>query len=445
VTLVVLAGWTLFAFAGFYPWTTIPLMAGALALAALERPKLVTAGTRVLDLALLAALGGMALQLVPLPAETRASLAPAATAFDRALRVNAGVVPPRPISLDPNATGHALLVSAACLLAFFTTRSVLQRSGVRTVARGVAGLGLVLAPLTIVQHATSPRLLYWTWVPYVGNARPYGPFMNRNDLATWLVLAVPLTIGYLFARFESRRSARAGSLVAVMADSTAAWLLGAAGLMSAALIATLSRSGLAGAATAACVLAACAAWRTSWKVGVVWLLVAGAGALVAAAAFANIGDLAARLDAAVSEGAAGRLSIWRQTWPMARAFWPTGTGVGAYQYGMIPYQTSTRLFYLNHAHSGYLQLLSEGGALLVIPAAVAIGAAITQVYRRTMADRTPIFWIRAGAASGLIGFLTQSIWETTLRMPANGVLLALVAALALHPTDAAHKADAPRQ
>ncbi len=410
-------------------------MAGVLALTLVERPTPIVRGTRTLDLALIGGLGGLALQLVPLPADTRALVAPAAAAFDRALRFPSASTPARPASIVPGATGHALLVASACVLVFFAARSVLQRSGVRTVARGLAGLGLVLAPLTIVQHAMSPRLYYWTWPPYTDNARPYGPFVNRNDLATWLVLAIPVTIGYFFARLESRRTRHGGFDADAAADSTALWLLGSAGLMTAALTATLSRSGLAGAAVAATVLAACAARRTSWKLGVAWLLGAGAAALVAAAAYANLGDLGSRLDNAVSEGLAGRLGIWRETWPMVRAFWPTGTGAGGYQDAMILYQTSSRTFYINHAHSEYLQILSEGGALLALPAAAAIAAGLVQLWRRVRADRTPVFWIRAGAASGLVGFLAQSIWETTLRMPANAVLLALVAALALHPTD----------
>ena len=117
---------------------------------------------------------------------------------------------------------------------------------------------------------------------------------------------------------------------------------------------------------------------------------------------------------------------------MIRAFWPVGTGVGGYEDGMVLYQTSTRLFYVNHAHSEYLQILSEGGALLGVPAAVATFAGLLLIVRRVAADRTPVFWIRAGAASGILGFLAQSVWETTLRMPANALLLALVAAVALH-------------
>jgi O-antigen ligase len=412
----------------------VPVLAGVLVLAALERPALLIRGSRLLDAALIAAFAGVLLQLVPLAPDLRQRLAPGAVAFDRALRVAAPIaMPPRPLSIDPDATRRVLPAFAASLAAFFVARSVLARSGVRTVARGVALLGLVLAPLTIVQHASSPRLFYWIWPPYAENARPYGPFVNRNDLATWLVLAIPLTVGYLLARLEAHRADDAGGKTA-FADSTTVWLLGAAGLMTAALVASLSRSGLAGGAVGACVLAALSLRRASWRVGLSWLSGAAAAAVLVGAAYANVGALATKLDQAVSEGMVGRVSIWRQTWPMVRDFWQTGVGAGAYQTGMIPYQTSSHLFYINHAHNEYLQILAEGGVLLAVPAALAVLAGLSLAVRRVMEDRTPVFWMRAGALSGMIGLLTQSVWETTLRMPANTLLLAVVAAVALHPT-----------
>jgi hypothetical protein len=48
------------------------------------------------------------------------------------------------------------------------------------------------------------------------------------------------------------------------------------------------------------------------------------------------------------------------------------------------------------------------------------------------ADRTAVFWIRAGAASGMLAVAVQSVWDTGLRMPANAVLFSLLAAIALH-------------
>ena len=41
-------------------------------------------------------------------------------------------------------------------------------------------------------------------------------------------------------------------------------------------------------------------------------------------------------------------------------------------------------------------------------------------------------WIRIGAAAGIVGVLVQSIWETGLRLPANGLLFAVLCAIVIY-------------
>jgi hypothetical protein len=70
--------------------------------------------------------------------------------------------------------------------------------------------------------------------------------------------------------------------------------------------------------------------------------------------------------------------------------------------------------------------------LLAVPAGCALLIGAWQIQSRLAHDRTAIFWIRAGAAAGLAALAAQSVWDTGVRMPANGVLLVIVAAMALH-------------
>jgi len=134
----------------------------------------------------------------------------------------------------------------------------------------------------------------------------------------------------------------------------------------------------------------------------------------------------------VNSNSAGRLDIWRATIPMIKDFWVTGVGAGAYQRAMIVYQPAPHETYFNHAHNEYLQLAAEGGLWLMIPGAFAAVAAVACISRRMSGDRTAIYWIRAGAVSAMIGAAVQSTWETGLRRPANTLLFAVVAAVAMH-------------
>ena len=96
---------------------------------------------------------------------------------------------------------------------------------------------------------------------------------------------------------------------------------------------------------------------------------------------------------------------------------------------MVLYQTGERTYHYNQAHNHYVQVAAEGGILLT--GAVAAGGLLFArlAWRHLRADRSGVFWIRAGAAAGLAGVAVQSLWETGLRMPANAQLAAVLAAL----------------
>jgi O-antigen ligase len=203
------------------------------------------------------------------------------------------------------------------------------------------------------------------------------------------------------------------------------------GFMAAALMVALSRSGIIGA-----IASALALWmlseRRMHRAGRMWLL-GGIGAItIVALAFANTSAVATRIQDTVNRTSGGRLAIWRATTPIIRDFWLTGAGAGAYERAMMVYQPAPHETYFNHAHNEYLQLATEGGLWLAIPGAIALVAGIACIRKQLSADRTAIYWVRAGAVSGLVGTAVQSTWETGLRRPANTLLVAIVAAVATY-------------
>ena len=423
----------LVAFAGVYRWTTVPFCAGAALLCALERPAIGRKPGRVLDWALLACLAVVAAQLIPLPGALRDRLSPEAITIDSAVRMDAppAVRPPHAVSIDEESTIWAFALGASYLGLFWCARATFSRGGVRTTVRGVTWLGLALTALVVVQRATSPNLLYWYWRPITPRATPYGPFVNRNALATWLAMAIPLVVGYAMARYRSRRRDGAGLSINAV-DSTQVWLAVAAVLMTGGLLGSLSRAGIIGGFTGLLTFIVLAQPRIAQKRNLLLMIAGIVVLMIAASYFANIGALALRMQETTERGEWGRPVIWRDTWHMVSDFWLPGVGAGAYQQGMLVYQSGSRLFFFNQAHDEYLQLMAEGGVLLAVPAAIAILAAAVQMAGRLRTDHTAIFWIRAGAISGIVAAAIHGIWDTSLRTPADGALFAIVAAIALH-------------
>jgi O-antigen ligase len=387
--------------------------------------------TRVVDIGLGLVLVAIALQLVPLTAGVRDRVSPAAAAYDRAMRLDAAVDLGGPLSIDPAATVLALIFVAAIVLLFWCARTMFRLGGIRTTIHAVAWIGLFVSPLAIVHHVIPLPGIDLAWGLTARGLRPYGPFVNRNDFAGWLIMAIPLTLGYAFARIHSRHRAGEALDAEVAFDSKSIWLGVTICLMLAGLLSSLSRSGLLGAVVGFLFFA----WRSRRQMTVqrakrAALLI---GVILAVAAtYADMGALTTRLEGSFSEGLASRISIWRQTWPVVRNFWPFGSGAGTYQSVMVLYQTMSRFYYVAHADNEVLQILAEGGLLLGIPVAITIVAGARLIMKRLREDRTAAFWLRVGAIAGMVAIATQNMVEMTLRVPANAVLFAILAAVAVH-------------
>ena len=316
------------------------------------------------------------------------------------------------------------------MMVFWSARHVYGIGGVRRTVRALTACGLVVSAIALVQHVVAPHLLYGIWRPLSRNAQfPFGPFVNRNDLAAWLVMALPPAIGYFTARLEMRRRERRLSVEAVF-DGTGVWLAVTICLMAATLLSTLSRSGLLGGVAGTATIVLLTRGRAE-RQSRGWLIAGLALVALVAATYANVGALTTRVGETIESGVGGRRDIWQITATIVGDFWRTGVGVGGFERAMSVYQPP-HLFAFNHAHDEYLQVAAEGGILLAIPALIATVAGARQIACLLRADRTPLFWVRAGAAGSIVAIAVQILWETGLRMPANAVLFALCAALAVH-------------
>jgi O-antigen ligase len=295
--------------------------------------------------------------------------------------------------------------------------------------------------VSLAQRATAPRTILWKWAVPDPRAVPFGPFVDRNQLATWLVLVICVVGGYLAMHVrahmgERLRQGTHATLVA-LSDAPALTALACLGAMLLTLAATLSRSGFI-ALVAATVVGTSLARRD--HVRSAWIGAAAAAALAGAAAWMNLEGLAERVVSSLSAAepeAVGRLVIWRETLGIIRQFPLLGTGVGTFADAMFVYQKTARQVLFNHAHDEYLQVATEGGAVMV----VAIGAGLVLLARaargRLAADDGSHRFVRIGACAALAAVAVQSVWETGLRAPANLLLAAILAGLAVADRESA--------
>ena len=231
--------------------------------------------------------------------------------------------------------------------------------------------------------------MYGVWAPLT-HAAVFGPFVNRNHFATWMLMALPVAIAQCAARLTAmRREAgpRATVVEILGAPGAGAVLLTgfACFLMSAALLMTGSRSGFGGFV----VVVAAMIWvqvrrRQSIRAA------APAVALVLALAVVTVAwigwrPLVTRFDELPGTRLSGRLDAWSEAGRIARDFWLTGSGLNTYATAMLTYHDPNVFDFFRTPHNDYLQVLCDGGLLVGLPLGVTLGVLAVRVARGSTA------------------------------------------------------------
>jgi O-antigen ligase len=439
--LIAALAWGALSFGAVYAWAYWPL-AWACALLGMNA----MAYTRALQdqrvRGLIVALGvvalAIAIQLVAVPYWVLLNISPA---FDRFFREYEIVYHPatlHALSIAPTTTLVALVLFVAFALLLAGLVGLMRRMDLDWVLTRVAVLGLVLSILGIAHKALlDPELVYGFWKPQQ-DGDIFGPFVNRSHFAGWMIMALPVVVGYactVLARTVKPPAAIWAERLRWLTTLEAgrfAQLGFCALLMATALILTGSRSGIASFVIVVVVFGSLAVQHARERR--LRLLVMGylGAILLGTLIWAGVDTASGRFS--LMGGSRARLIAWQDTLDIISDFKWFGTGIGTYGQAMLVYQTSGRPVMFAHAHNEYLQLLAEGGLLVAVPAAVLVGVVIAGVRRRltTPLDDPQTFWIRLGAVAGLAGIAAQSLIDFSLQMPGNRVMFVLLLAIALH-------------
>jgi O-antigen ligase len=311
--------------------------------------------------------------------------------------------------------------------------------------------GLFLSLAGLVQLASGTRAIWGLYRPVEtdpGNNLIFGPFVNRNHFATYMLVLVPLALGRLVDRLERLTASvgRGGNLRRVLITGlqrSGVELLYAAipvAAMLGALVATTSRGALAAFALAV----TCASLMLLGRSRIPpWIVVVSTAGLVVG--WFGLDRLDYRFERSVTE-APGRTLVWRSALGHMEGRWLTGWGFNTF--GLVavrttawqlpvgatpwksPYETtiaeveragyrsiedSRGLTWYREAHNDYLQLLVEVGVFGLLAALWGI----VRLLRRARPDP----WLFAA----LLAPLVHALVEFGLQTPAVAFLFAVVA------------------
>ncbi len=332
---------------------------------------------------------------------------------------------------------QCLAYFALFLVVANTIRSLQQ---IKTVYGVIVGVATTMAIVGMVQHFTGTSAIYG--IRETGYAQFFGPYINRNHIATYLGAAIIVALGLFLAQPRPRhRQVKSAwrRIVGWLNDQITQHrivLLYALVVMFGALCLSLSRGGLLSFVVGLICLGVWLANRWSWPRLIV-CGVAVVAVMAAGIAWIDLTPLIERFEALTDEKQIFtwgiRLPIYKATWELSKDFWPFGIGFDAFSAVLPHYQPAeahSRYFHFLRAHNDFLQLLAEMGVLGVAIVAVGIWRFGLDIIRHWQTRRDPFISVMVPAGCVAVCVMTvHSAVDFPLRIPANAILVTVLLAL----------------
>lgn len=380
------------------------------------------------------------LQLIPVSADLWATLAghaPYLTAL-----AAAGATPPAhlPITLQPSATWAAIW-SAVPVVAVFLAALFINTQNTEKLLRLLLLSASLQALLGLLQLVQGPKsILYFGSVFGSG---VIGSFNNRNHLADFLAMLLPVWFYFLTARQTHGSGSHRAHGQGIDARKPLWGFWGFAMLVM--ILSTQSRGGLL---SSIIVLLLCivlflvdlgSKLSSKQKIGIfaLFLVFCSISLLVV-----ELDSLGQRLQGTqLQTDADVRNAYALATLEAARTFWPWGSGLGSFEAVFPRFQPMQTPGYVNHAHNDYAQWLMEAGlASLVVMALllVLVGLQVQSLRRAAMARlkgkrlSTDIA-LRCYAGLGALALMLHSWVEFNMRIPALAITAAFLLGVFLRP------------
>ena len=319
-------------------------------------------------------------------------------------------------SISPHASRLALYELCTYLLLFYyvvnsyqSTRKLGRLLWIFAIFGSIyAVLGLIMRGGTLFGFPIFSRGLYHISLFYV----------NYNHFANFLELMLWLTLGLALAHHGGKR----------------VLLFGLAIIMAVAVFFSLSRGGIIGLMVGFSFYTAAFALIGEGKKGL-WLGLSFALLLLALLFWLGMEPVIARLstlqDPLMSQRV--RLELWKGTFEMFLQRPWLGWGPGTFPIVFPAYQTDmTAGYFINHAHNDYLELAAETG-IIGFAAAVLCLLVLFITCLRTLAQSNNTYCqnLGLGALAACISFLAHSVVEFNFHIPANALLFAVAAGIAV--------------
>ncbi|MDY6838790.1 MAG: O-antigen ligase family protein [Thermodesulfobacteriota bacterium] len=320
---------------------------------------------------------------------------------------------------------HSSVVALARLahyvaLYVIVVNTVRRRDQVRRLAYTIVAVGSFLALFGLIKYLGGLTPPWWDYD--VQSAGLTATFVNKNHLAGYMEMAIPVAAGLLLA-------ARRGWEKALFAFSIF--------LLCVALTLSLSRGGWISATFALglmCCLYLMKAKRHYKGLMVGAVSVATVVVLTALASAPVVGRLETLTHGEDMGKRQGRPALWAKTLDLIEDHAVLGTGPGTFPIAFTPYRPAGVNSTYQYAHNDYLHFVSETGLFtlgIMLWLVAAFFPWATAKIKATKSELT--LGITLGALSGMVAIMVHSLVDFNLHIMANATLFTVLAGLVMSP------------
>ncbi len=263
-----------------------------------------------------------------------------------------------------------------------------------------------------------------------------GTFINRNYFAGYLLMVIPVSLGFLFSR-ERVQDSRYGSWRERFSSIDGKTILIGFGVMVMilGLLFSASRMGILSLLLSFSLISFLFRNREKGK----WfsktaVLIFGLALLWAA--WIGLDAVISRFFN-VSESFEGRWKIWVSTFQIFKDFPIFGSGLGTFIQVFPRYRSFHILGLVTHSENDFLQLLSETGILGAGLLAALFFYLLSKAFSgiRVLPRREPARYIGLGGLVGILALMFHSLVERNVQVPANAFLYTVLWAIVLRITE----------
>jgi O-antigen ligase len=374
--------------------------------------------------------------LLPIPADSWRSLPGRELYFTAMNSMKLALPSTFPLSLSADGTLASLLAGVP-LVAMFAAAQFLPIKAIKSLLWVLILCSTLQVLLAVLQLALGADSIFYFDLQVGGVV--IGSFANRNHLANYLVLQIPIYFYFFFSLMQSDNDSKLPKYIGSHRQIVILLLLFLGFSLILILLTTMSRGGLISGFIALgvsigiylIVLGKSASHKQRYVYFALFIVFISLALLTT-----GLDGIQSRLGERFLTDAEVRNAIAHATLTAASQFWPWGSGLGSFEAVFPRFQSAISIGYIEYAHNDYAQLLMELGLVgVILMAAFAILLIhqvlnVVRVYRAE--QRLPkVVVMQCFCGVGLLAFLFHSWVEFNMHIPALAITAAFLSGVFL--------------